>query len=117
MIARLEMEGSFSTRSCLLEQEMEHSFSTRPCLLEQEMEDSFSIRPCLLEQEIKGVAHFLSCHLQSSRQDTSLSAQMFTQVLLKTVLPDGTIALASYGSMWISIRYKSNENTTCTEGV
>ena len=34
---------------------------------------------------------------------------MFTQVLLKTVLPDGTIALAS---MWIS-----NENTTCIEGV
>ena len=54
VIARLEMEDSFSTRSCLLEQEMEDSFSTRSCLLEQEMEDSFSTRSCLLEQEIKG---------------------------------------------------------------
>ena len=74
-----------------------------------EMEDSFSTRSCLLEQEIKGqrlcnVAHFLSCHLQSSRQDTSLPAQnVYTSAGI-------AIALASYGSMWIS-----NENTTCTE--
>ena len=48
------------------------------------------------------VTHFLSCHLQSSRQDTSLCLPSTSAV--ENGIADGTIALASYGSMWISIR-------------
>ena len=70
MIARPEMENSFSTRSCLLEQEMEDSFSTRSCLLEQEMEDSFSTRSCLLEQEMEDSFSTRSCLLEQEMEDS-----------------------------------------------
>ena len=86
MITRLEMEDSFSTRSCLLEQEMEDSFSTRSCLLEQEMEDSFSTRSCLLEQEMEDSFSTRSCLLEQRSKAVVTNVAHFLNLVIYRVV-------------------------------
>ena len=96
MIARLEMEDSFSTRSCLLEQEMEDSFSTRSCLLEQEMEDSFSTRSCLLEQEMEDSFSTRSCLLEQRSKVKGCSNQCGTLLILSSMTLAGKTLACVY---------------------